>query len=202
MSTVYEGNTRLAVAIQLSENDKPSKRKSWNRIPVNVLQDGTDEKVIKRLIGLIHLVGVNAWAPFEADGYYYREVEDLREEGESLKEAFKTVGKSYGVTPGKVGSAHKLVGFMKKHGMGSNVQKNYYSYWQTINGSGPLSKVRKVFNDVNFLRGIENHKDALDTVIKKVKEEQKSKGFLVRHLKTAFRDDIKIIANALMKIKI
>ena len=80
--TVYEGNTRLAVAIQLSENDKPSKRKSWNRIPVNVLQDGTDEKVIKRLIGLIHLVGVNAWAPFEADGYYYREVEDLREEGE------------------------------------------------------------------------------------------------------------------------
>ena len=29
--TVYEGNTRLAVAIQLSENDKPSKRKSWNK---------------------------------------------------------------------------------------------------------------------------------------------------------------------------
>ena len=198
--TVYEGNTRLAVAIQLSENDKPSKRKSWHRIPVNVLQDGTDEKVIKRLIGLIHLVGVNAWAPFEADGYYYREVEDLREEGESLKEASNAVGKSYGVTAGKVMSAHKLVGFMKKHAMSSNVQKNYYSYWQTINGSGPLSKVRKVFNDVNFLRGkVEKpRKDALDKLlIKKVKE-----GTEVQRVSgsssegTAFRDDIKIIANA------
>ena len=64
-------------------------------------------------------------------------------------------------------SAHKLVGFMKKHAMSSNVQKNYYSYWQTINGSGPLSKVRKVFNDVNFLRGkVEKpRKDALDKLL-------------------------------------
>ena len=198
--TVYEGNTRLAVAIQLSENDKPSKRESWNKIPVNVLPDGTNEKVIKRLIGLIHLVGVNAWAPFEADGYYYREVEDLREEGEALADAYKIVGKTYGVTPSKVRNAHKLVGFMIYHGMGANVQKNYYSYWQTINGSGPLQKVRKVFNEPNFLKGkVEKPcKDAFDKLlIKKVKkgeEVQRVSGSSSEG--TAFRDDIKIIANA------
>ncbi len=201
--TVYEGNTRLAVAIQLAENDKPSRRASWNRIPVNVLPDGTNEKIIKRLIGLIHLVGVNAWAPFEADGYYYREVEGLREEGESLNDACKSVGKTYGVTPGKVRNAHKLVSFMIYHGMGSNVQKNYYSYWQTINGSGPLHKVRKVFNNPSFLRGKVDkpRKDALDKLlIKKVRE-----GTEVQRVSgsssegTAFRDDIKIIANAFIE---
>ena len=198
--TVYEGNTRLAVAIQLSENDKPSKRALWNKIPVNVLPDGTDERVIKRLIGLIHLVGVNAWAPFEADGYYYREVEDLKEEGESVAEACKIVGKTYGVTASKVKNAHKLVTFMMHHNMSSNVQKNYYSYWQTINASGPLLKVRKVFNNPKFLKGkVEKPRvDALDKLlIKKVKSGEEvhrvsgssSEG-------TAFRDDIKIISNA------
>ncbi len=198
--TVYEGNTRLAVAIQLSENDKPSKRASWNKIPVNVLPDGTNEKVIKRLIGLIHLVGVNAWAPFEADGYYYREVEDLREEGESLADAYKSVGKTYGVTSSKVRNAHKLVGFMFYHGMSSNVQKNYYSYWTTINGSAPLLKVRKIFNNPQFLRGkVEKpRKDALDKLlikkIKEGKEVQRVSGSSSQG--TAFRDDIKIISNA------
>ena len=60
------------------------------------MPDGTNEKIIKRLIGLIHLVGVNQWAPFEADGYYYREVEDLRnEEKETLANACKIVSKIY-----------------------------------------------------------------------------------------------------------
>ena len=65
---------------------------------LNVLPDGTDVKVIKRLIGLIHLVGVNAWAPFEADGYYFREVQDLRDENVNLADSLAQVAKNYGVT--------------------------------------------------------------------------------------------------------
>ena len=198
--TVYEGNTRLAIAIQLSENDTPDLRDNWHKVQVNVLPDGTDEKVIKRLIGLIHLVGVNAWAPFEADGYYYREVQDLRDDGKSLDDSTKQVAKTYGVSSSKVKSAYKLVGFMKHHNMSSNVQKNYYSYWQTIIQNKQLTKIRKLFNNTQFTKGkIERSKeDALDKMlIKKVKD-----GIEVQRVSgsssdgTTFRDDIKIICNA------
>ena len=74
--TVYEGNTRLAVAIQLSENDKPSKRRSWTEMFVQVLPDGTEEKVINRLIGVMQLTGKYDWRKFEEAGYLYREVEN------------------------------------------------------------------------------------------------------------------------------
>jgi uncharacterized tellurite resistance protein B-like protein len=198
--TVYEGNTRLAIAIQLSENDTPDLRDNWHKVQVNVLPDGTDEKVIKRLIGLIHLVGVNAWAPFEADGYYYREVQDLRDDGKSLDDSTKQVAKTYGVSSSKVKSAYTLVGFMKHHNMSSNVQKNYYSYWQTIIQNKPLTKIRKLFNNPQFTKGkIEQSKpDAFDKMlIKKVKD-----GIEVQRVSgsssdgTTFRDDIKIICNA------
>ena len=142
--TVYEGNTRLAVAIQLSENDKPSKRKQWQNIQVNLLPDGTDERVIKRLIGLIHLVGVNAWAPFEADGYYYREIEDLIQDGLTLKDATNQVASNYGVAANKASQAYKLVSFMLYHKMPPSVQKTYYSYWQTIIKTSTL-KYKKAF---------------------------------------------------------
>lgn len=198
--TVYEGNTRLAIAIQLSEHDKPENRDSWHYIQVNVLPDGTDVKVIKRLIGLIHLVGVNAWAPFEADGYYFREVQDLRDENINLADALAQVAKNYGVTSSRVNSAYKLVSFMLHHKMTANVQKQYYSYWQTITQNKPLSRVRKLFNDPQYTRGkIQNPvRDAFDKIlIKKVKE-----GKEVQRVSgssadgTAFRDDIKMIANA------
>jgi len=198
--TVYEGNTRLAVAIQLSENDKPSKRLSWQNIQVNLLPDGTDERVIKRLIGLIHLVGVNAWAPFEADGYYFREIEDLVEGGLTLTASIQKVANNYGVATNKAKDAHKLVSFMLHHNMSPGMQKSYYSYWQTIIKTPALTNLRKLFNDSNFLQGkvVDAKKDAFDKMlIKKVTE-----GVEVQRVSgsstdgTAFRDDIKSIANA------
>lgn len=198
--TVYEGNTRLAVAIQLSEYDKSSKRAQWQNIQVNLLPDGTDERVIKRLIGLIHLVGVNAWAPFEADGYYYREIEDLIQDGLTLKDATQEVASNYGVAANKANQAYKLVSFMLYHKMPPNVQKTYYSYWQTIIKTPQLSNLRKLFNNPSFLAGkvLNPEKDAFDKMlIKKVKE-----GVEIQRVSgsssdgTAFRDDIKSIANA------
>ena len=53
----------------------------------------------------------------------------------------------------RVHSAYKLVSFMLHHKMTANVQKQYYSYWQTITQNKPLSRVRKLFNDPQYTRG-------------------------------------------------
>ena len=198
--TVYEGNTRLAVAIQLSQNDMPDKRSRWTQIEVNVLPDGTDESVLKRFIGVIHLIGKNKWQPFEADGYYFREVEDAKKEGLTQAEAFAKVAESYVVSKSAVTTAHKMISFMNKNNMSVNVRKSYYSYWKTVTTNKPLQKVRKIFNEVNFLRGkVEEPKaNAFDEMlIKKIIE-----GVEVKRVSgssdegTAFRDDIKLIAEA------
>ncbi len=68
---VYEGNTRLAVAMALHRKGKDSKK--WSEIEVNVLPDGTDERVMKNFIGQTQLKGKNKWAAFEEVNYLYRE---------------------------------------------------------------------------------------------------------------------------------
>ena len=84
--------------------------------------------------------------------------------------------------------------------MPPSVQKTYYSYWQTIIKTPQLSNIRKLFNNPSFLNGkVSNpEKDAFDKMlIKKVKE-----GVEIQRVSgsssdgTAFRDDIKSIANA------
>ena len=68
---VYEGNTRLAVAMALHRKGKDSKK--WSEIEVNVLPDGTDERVMKNFIGQTQLKGKNKWAAFEEVNYLFRE---------------------------------------------------------------------------------------------------------------------------------
>ena len=89
---------------------------------------------------------------------------------------------------------------MNKNNMSVNVRKSYYSYWKTVTTNKPLQKVRKIFNEVNFLRGkVEKPKaNAFDEMlIKKIIE-----GVEVKRVSgssdegTAFRDDIKLIAEA------
>lgn len=199
--TVYEGNTRLAVAIQLSENDTKKDRQKWTKIHVNVLPDNTSEKIIKRLIGLIHLKGVNQWEPFEADGYYYRETMDAKADGLSLKEAFAKVSKNYGVAANKVKTAHKMISFMEKYQMSPRVRKNHYSYWNIVTTQADLQKVRSVFNNVNFLRGKidKPSPDAFDKMlIEKIKKGEEIQRATASSSSggTAFRDDIKLISEA------
>lgn len=205
--TVYEGNTRLAVAIQLSENDKPSKRRSWTEMFVQVLPDGTEEKVINRLIGVMQLTGKYDWRKFEEAGYLYREVKnEIEEKGSNKSDAQKTVANTYGIPFGRVKKAFVTCEFMiENHKMSYGIQEKYYGYWELLSsGTGNIKHLRKAFNNPDFIRGKINNpsKNAFDKmIIKKIKdgkEVQRISG-ASKDGGTAFRNDIAFIADAYVK---
>ena len=172
---VYEGNTRLAVAMALHRKGKDSKK--WSEIEVNVLPDGTDERVMKNFIGQTQLKGKNKWAAFEEVNYLYRETMDImKNKNASKTEATKMVANFFNLPQSRVSRAVKTVDFMQQYKMSSLVQKKYYAYWQRIvAGNKEINMLRKVFNSYSFLKGkIENAApNAFDhMMIKQVKEEK------------------------------
>ena len=201
--TVYEGNTRLAVAIQLAANDKPNKRRSWTEIFVQVLPDGTSEKVINRLIGVMQLTGKYDWRKFEESGYLYREVKNQIEENNLTKtNAQKTIAAIYGIPLSRVKKAFVTCEFMiETHKMSYGVQEKFYGYWELSSGTGNIKHLRKDFNNPDFIKGkIDNPtRNAFDKIIiKKIKE-----GTEIQRISgaskdggTAFRNDIAFIADA------
>ena len=172
---VYEGNTRLAVAMALHRKGKDSKK--WSEIEVNVLPDGTDERVMKNFIGQTQLKGKNKWAAFEEVNYLFRETVDImKNKNASKTEATKMVANFFNLPQLRVSRAVKTVDFMQQYKMSSLVQKKYYAYWQRIvAGNKEINMLRKVFNSYSFLKGkIENAApNAFDhMMIKQVKEEK------------------------------
>ena len=172
---VYEGNTRLAVAMALHRKGKDSKK--WSEIEVNVLPDGTDERVMKNFIGQTQLKGKNKWAAFEEVNYLFRETMDImKNKNASKTEATKMVANFFNLPQLRVSRAVKTVDFMQQYKMSSLVQKKYYAYWQRIvAGNKEINMLRKVFNSYSFLKGkIENAApNAFDhMMIKQVKEEK------------------------------
>ena len=172
---VYEGNTRLAVAMALHRKGKDSKK--WSEIEVNVLPDGTDERVMKNFIGQTQLKGKNKWAAFEEVNYLYRETMDImKNKNASKTETTKMVANFFNLPQSRVSRAVKTVDFMQQYKMSSLVQKKYYAYWQRIvAGNKEINMLRKVFNSYSFLKGkIENaFPNAFDhMMIKQVKEEK------------------------------
>ena len=172
---VYEGNTRLAVAMALHRKGKDSKK--WSEIEVNVLPDGTDERGMKNFIGQTQLKGKNKWAAFEEVNYLYRETMDImKNKNASKTEATKMVANFFNLPQSRVSRAVKTVDFMQQYKMSSLVQKKYYAYWQRIvAGNKEINMLRKVFNSYSFLKGkIENaFPNAFDhMMIKQVKEEK------------------------------
>ena len=172
---VYEGNTRLAVAMALHRKGKDSKK--WSEIEVNVLPDGTDERVMKNFIGQTQLKGKNKWAAFEEVNYLFRETRDImKNKNASKTEATKMVANFFNLPQSRVSRAVKTVDFMQQYKMSSLVQKKYYAYWQRIvAGNKEINMLRKVFNSYSFLKGkIENAApNAFDhMMIKQVKEEK------------------------------
>ena len=66
--------------------------KKWSEIEVNVLPDGTDERVMKNFIGQTQLKGKNKWAAFEEVNYLFRETMDImKNKNASKTEATKMV---------------------------------------------------------------------------------------------------------------
>tara|TARA_B100000941_G_C28465344_1_gene533189 strand:- start:54 stop:1232 length:1179 start_codon:yes stop_codon:yes gene_type:complete len=172
---VYEGNTRLAVAMALHRKGKDSKK--WSEIEVNVLPDGTDERVMKNFIGQTQLKGKNKWAAFEEVNYLSRETMDIiNNKNVSKTEAIKMVANFFNLPQSRVSKAVKTVDFMQQYKMSSLVQKKYYAYWQRIvAGNKEINMLRKVFNSYSFLKGkTENAApNAFDhMMIKQVKEEK------------------------------
>ncbi len=172
---VYEGNTRLAVAMALHRKGKDSKK--WSEIEVNVLPDGTDERVMKNFIGQTQLKGKNKWAAFEEVNYLFRETMDImKNKNASKTEATKMVANFFNLPQSRVSRAVKTVDFMQQYKMSSLVQKKYYAYWQRIvAGNKEINMLRKKFNSYSFLKGkIENAApNAFDhMMIKQVKEEK------------------------------
>ena len=172
---VYEGNTRLAVAMALHRKGKDSKK--WSEIEVNVLPDGTDERVMKNFIGQTQLKGKNKWAAFEEVNYLFRETMDIMNNKNASKtEAINMVANFFNLPQSRVSRAVKTVDFMQQYKMSSLIQKKYYAYWQRIvAGNKEINMLRKVFNSHSFLKGkIENATpNAFDhMMIKQVKEEK------------------------------
>lgn len=196
---VYEGNTRLAVAMQLFQ---ATAKNQWSEVEVNVMPDSTDHKYLKKLVGTVHLKGKNKWQPFEAKGWLYRETIDAKQTLGSLAKAQKKVAEDYSQKLSDVKNAYNLVSFFNNHKLGSNHQKNFFSYWEEIVKSSALKKARDYFNDLDNIKNkvINPKQDALDKMlIKKVIDGIEVKRVTAGGGDGAFRKDLKVISEAFTK---
>jgi hypothetical protein len=69
-NVVAEGNCRLVVYRKLHEKFAGEAR--WQRVPARVLPQGIPERDIALLLGHMHVMGKNAWTPFEKAGHVYK----------------------------------------------------------------------------------------------------------------------------------
>lgn len=196
---VYEGNTRLAVSMQLFETTGDKK---WSEIEVNVMPDTTDHKFLKKLVGTVHLKGKNKWQPFEAKGWLYRETIDARATEGSISKAQKKVAKDYDQKITDVKNAYNLVSFFNDYKLGPAHQKSHFSYWEEVVKQPALQKVRNYFNNPENTEGeVENStRNQFDKLlIKKIIEGVEVKRVSAGGGEGAFRKDIKVISEAFTK---
>jgi hypothetical protein len=69
-SVVAEGNCRLVVYRKLRAKFPADVR--WQRVPARVLPEDIHERDIALLLGQMHVMGKNAWTPFEKAGHVYK----------------------------------------------------------------------------------------------------------------------------------
>jgi hypothetical protein len=67
---VAEGNCRLVVYRKLHERFADDPR--WQRVPARVLPPEIPERDIALLLGQMHVMGKNAWTPFEKAGHVHK----------------------------------------------------------------------------------------------------------------------------------
>tara|TARA_A200000113_G_scaffold219143_1_gene227517 strand:- start:957 stop:2354 length:1398 start_codon:yes stop_codon:yes gene_type:complete len=153
---VYEGNTRLAVSIDLSRKKHGNK---WLKIPATVLYFGDhDPELVIRHVGDIHLEDeTNRWGSHKGATYYWREVKKFEDEfnlkdDKELNKACKQVADRFSnkITKGVVNKNYKLIEFMEFHKMGVKRQAKQYNYWKEYFTISKLQDVRNDFNDINL----------------------------------------------------
>lgn len=140
---VYEGNSRLAVAMLYARTGIKGV-KNWNYVKVKKLPDGTTQESIRKLVGAFHMQGKNPWPPFELGGFIYRAVnEEMSKVGGTKTEALKKVSSEFGESVSSVSKHYKIMDFMKD--MSYSKQEEEISYWTNF-FAGMHSNTLKAFN--------------------------------------------------------
>jgi hypothetical protein len=160
---VYDGNSRLACATLFHSRNTPDingNSVDWQFIPAQVL-DSADTAVINSLVGSVHLLGPNPWAPFEAAGWFYRTVEErIHSLGLGKESAMKNVADEFGTTLAQVRKAFSTVKFMLDNNMGPTQQEKQYGYWENYLSQRVGVRLRAFFNQKENLEGkIDNPQD-------------------------------------------
>lgn len=132
---VYEGNSRFAAYLKLSEND-PVK---WGRINCNVLPEDLTDSDIFKLIGQFHIHSKKDWVPYEQAGYLYRR---HCEQGLTIAE----ISNEMMLSQRKVKSLIEVYEFMIQNNI-NNIQK--WSYFDEYLKSPSIRKIRKKFNTLD-----------------------------------------------------
>ena len=200
--TVFEGNTRLAVAMDLFKKEGPK----WKKIPASVLYLGDhSNELVVRYVGDVHLEDEkNKWGSHNGARYYWREVKKelelftpLTKTDVALSKACKAVSDRFSskITKGVVEKNYNLIEFMELHKMGIKKQSEQYNYWKEYFTIGKLQKVREDFNDVDKKAKEENEFDKM--MVQKVNKGKETRE--VERLSAAgehsFRKDLNNISN-------
>lgn len=167
---VYDGNSRLACATLFhSQNTSAANGNpvDWQFVPAQVL-DLPDKAVINSLVGSVHLLGPNPWAPFEAAGWFYRTVKErIHSLGLRSETAMKNVADEFGASLATVRKAYNTVEFMLNNNMGPTQQQKQYGYWDNYLSQRVGVRLRSFFNKKENLEGkVDNPQDnALDKLM-------------------------------------
>ena len=197
---VYEGNTRLAVAMLLFRNHQTK----YGKVTVNLYDDSTPFEAIRNHVIQFHIKGKKKWDSFEAHGMFYREVKTKRDEhGMNKNDAIKLVADENAMSEGEIKKSYALIEFMEeKHNMSILHQKNYISYVKEI--LKPMhSKVRTFFNNPgNIEMGAleEAKEDGFDKMLlKKITSGDGVKRVSAAGEDGAFRDHLTLISKGYKK---
>ena len=199
---VYEGNSRLAVAMLF---DRTAKKgiKPWNYVKVKKLPDRTTQESIRKLVGAFHMQGKNPWPPFELGGFIYRAVEEeMIGNGGKKSDALSKVSEEFGESKSSVTKWHKVMEFMKN--MNFSAQEAQVSYWINYFAATHV-KTRSVFNyehpiDTEATKDVNNPKrNMYDDAIKKSIDYYLNTPLEKGGAAVGFRKDAKLISDTYNK---
>jgi len=191
---VYEGNTRLAVAMLLFRNHE----KNFEELDVHLYTDDTSLRAITNHVIGFHIKGKAKWQSFEAHGMFYREVINKIDEFEiSKRDAFKLVAEENSMKSSEIEKAFELISFLEKNKIPMVSQKNQISYFQEL--LRPLHKKTRAFfnNPGNIEMGmLENvTEDLFDKkIIQLILDGKEVKRVSAAGVDGAFRDHLTLIS--------
>ena len=118
---VIEGNSRLAAALKLAENDESH----WGALECKCYNDITDDEKIA-LLNQMHIQGKVQWTPYAKAATYYRQWEKRHEDQRWTQ---KHIAKINGVSPSWVSQQIKIIETMVAEG---DNDPRKYSWYKVV----------------------------------------------------------------------